>query len=83
MAKPSLVEGIDLEVPVDLIGLPSMDLAPANRDHRWAFIGPSGDRVEVPHSPRFVTADLDALNRAAVQGVGIVQMPEVRGTSSR
>lgn len=77
VAKPSLVEGIDLEVPGDLIGLPSMDLAPANRDHRWAFIDPSGDRVEVPHSPRFVTADLDALHRAAVQGVGVVQMPEV------
>lgn len=41
VAKPSLVEGIDLEAG-DLIGLPSMDLAPANRDHRWLLSIPQG-----------------------------------------
>jgi DNA-binding transcriptional LysR family regulator len=77
VARPSLVEGINLKTPEDLAGLPSMDLGPANREHRWTLLGPKAKRIEVAHYPRFVTSDLDALRRAAVQGVGIVQMPEI------
>ena len=77
VARPALLAGLTLRAPPDLAGLPSMDLAPANRDHRWSLIGPGGERVEVGHQPRFVSSDLDALHRAAVAGVGVVQLPEI------
>ncbi len=77
VARPSLLEDRTVRTPQELVGLPSMDLAPANREHRWALIGPGDERIEVPHQPRFVTSDLDALHRAAVEGVGVVQLPEI------
>lgn len=77
VARPSLIEGMTLEYPSDLVGLPSMDLGPPNREHRWVFIGPNETEIQVIHTPRFVTSDLDALRRAAIQGVGVVQMPEI------
>ncbi len=77
VVRPSLVEGLKLTTPKDLIGLPSMDLGPSNREHRWTLNGPDGKRSEIAHTPRLVTSDLDALCRAAVQGVGVVMMPEI------
>jgi DNA-binding transcriptional LysR family regulator len=77
VARPSLIEGLKLETPNDLASLPSMDLGPPNREHRWAFLGAKDHRIEVVHAPRFVTSDLDALHRAAIQGVGVVQLPEI------
>jgi DNA-binding transcriptional LysR family regulator len=77
VVRPELVAGRAIKTPEDLVGLPSVDLAQPNRDHRWAFIGPDNTRKEVSHQPRYVTADLDALLRAAVAGVGAVQMPEI------
>lgn len=77
VACPSLIAGMKLESPADLAGLPSMDLGPPNREHRWTFMGPGESTFDVIHAPRFVTSDLDALRRAAIQGVGVVQMPEI------
>ena len=77
VVRPELLEGRTVKAPEDLVGVPSVDLAQPNRDHRWAFIGPDDARIEVSHQPRYVTADLDALHRAAVAGVGAVQMPEI------
>lgn len=77
VARPSLVERIKLESPEDLAGMPSMDVGPPNREHRWILTGPKETPIEVIHTPRFVTSDLDALYRAAIQGVGVVQMPEI------
>lgn len=59
----------------DLGRLPSIDLGPPNRDHAWSLVGPDGATALVRHLPRLVSDDMVALHFAALQGVGVVQMP--------
>lgn len=61
--------------PADLHGLPSLGLSSGRRDHEWHLFGPNGADVKVVHQPRFVTDDMIELRRAAVAGLGIVQLP--------
>ncbi len=62
-------------VPADLAGLPSLDLGRPDREHVWRLDGPDGASAAIDHAPRLVTDDLIVLRRAALSGVGIVQMP--------
>jgi len=39
------------------------------------LFGPDGAKAAIHYTPRFVTGDMVALLRAAVAGVGIVQLP--------
>jgi len=64
-----------LESPADLQGLPSLDLGPSRRDHRWHLATTDGRTATVPHRPRLVTDDMAALREAAIAGVGVVQLP--------
>lgn len=64
-----------LASPADLHGLPSLDLGPPHRDHRWQLQADDGRTAAVPHSPRLVTDDMAVLRQAAIDGVGIVQLP--------
>lgn len=57
-----------------LAGLPSLDWGPA-REHAWQLDGPGGAKVVVPHQPRYITDDMTALRQAAMEGVGVVQLP--------
>ncbi|WP_395405267.1 LysR family transcriptional regulator [Pseudoduganella sp. UC29_106] len=61
-------------VPADLAGLPSLDWGPI-RDHCWQLAGPEGEEAQVRHRPRYITDDMTALRQAALNGVGIVQLP--------
>lgn len=61
--------------PADLSGLPSLDLGPPRRDHRWELQHEDGKTASLPHRPRLVTDDMSALRHAALAGVGIVQLP--------
>ena len=63
--------------PEDLGRLPSMDLGPPNREHEWSLVGPDGTTARVRHAPRLVTDDMVALHAAALQAVGVVQMPSL------
>ena len=54
--------------------LPSLDWGPA-RDHAWQLDGPDGAQATVRHQPRYVTDDMTALRQAALEGVGVVQLP--------
>ncbi|WP_137889092.1 LysR family transcriptional regulator [Pseudomonas sp. 2FE] len=76
VASPALVHSLNVPlVPADLAGLPSLDWGPANRDHAWCLEGPNGATALVPHTPRLVTDDMATLRQAALQGVGVVQLP--------
>jgi DNA-binding transcriptional LysR family regulator len=76
VASPALLSGRDaLANPADLGGMPSLDLGPAQRDHVWRLERATGDRAEIAHEPRLVTDDMAALRAAAIEGVGIVQLP--------
>lgn len=62
-------------VPADLSSLPSLDFCPPHRDHVWRLEGPDGATAQVVHRPRLVTDDISQLRAAALQGVGLAQIP--------
>lgn len=63
--------------PSDLTTFPSLSLGPPQDEHVWALYGPDGAEAVVHHRPRMVTSDMVALRRAALAGVGIVQLPRL------
>lgn len=76
VADPRLLEGRPpVTVPADLRDLPSVDIGPPGRRHEWCLEGPDGATALVPHEPRLVTEDMVALRFAALEGVGIAQLP--------
>lgn len=74
VASPTLVRQA-LASPADLHGVPSLDFAPARRDHRWELEHSGGQSAVLLHRPRLVTDDMAALRDAALAGVGVVQLP--------
>ncbi len=74
VASPVLVARA-LQSPADLVGLPSLDLGPPQRDHVWQLSHADGRTAAVRHTPRLVTDDLAALREAAYAGAGVVQLP--------
>ncbi|SFC60170.1 transcriptional regulator, LysR family [Polaromonas sp. OV174] len=76
VASPQLLKSISAPlVPADLGHLPSLDEGPPHREHAWKLQGPDGATAVVPHSPRLISDDRLALRLAALQGVGVVQLP--------
>ncbi|MBX3567574.1 MAG: LysR family transcriptional regulator [Rhizobiaceae bacterium] len=74
VASPDLVS-TSMTSPADLHGLPSLDLGPARSDYRWELESADGKKASVPHTPRIVSDDMATLRAAAVEGLGIVQLP--------
>lgn len=77
VASPSLLKPKKaLKNPDALVAasLPSLDWGPP-RDHAWQFDGPDGAQATVRHQPRYITDDMTALRQAALEGVGVVQLP--------
>ncbi|SMF98995.1 LysR substrate-binding domain-containing protein [Burkholderia singularis] len=75
VAAPGLLRGRDLLTdPNELTGLPSVDWGPP-RNHIWQLAGPHGVEAQLRHHPRFITDDMHALRDAAINGVGIAQLP--------
>lgn len=63
------------KAPTDLSELPSLDFGLPQETHEWRLEHTDGLAAVVRHQPRLVTDDLAALRQAAVQGVGIAQLP--------
>ncbi|WP_458792649.1 LysR substrate-binding domain-containing protein [Yoonia sp. MH D7] len=78
VASPGLIENISRPIsPADLSVLPSLDMGPASKGHFWDLIGPGEGNVRIPHNPRLVTDDMSQLLHAAIEGVGVVQLPSM------
>ena len=76
VAAPALLgERAALANPADLAGMPSLDLGPPRRDHVWRLQQATGERAEIAHHPRLVSDDMAALREAAIEGIGVVQLP--------
>jgi DNA-binding transcriptional LysR family regulator len=76
VASPALVSLHGLpKAPSDLAEWPSIALGPAQEAHVWNLFGPGGEQAALSHTPRFVTGDMAALQRAALAGIGVVQLP--------
>lgn len=78
VASPALLQAHGLSAPLlpaDLSSLPSLDEGPPHREHAWQLLGPGGASAVVHHAPRLISDDRLALRLAALQGVGVLQLP--------
>lgn len=78
VGAPRVVSALEKPIrPPDLATLPSLSLGPLQREHVWQLHGPEGAHVHVPYKPRLVTDDMAQLLYAALEGVGIAQLPTI------
>jgi DNA-binding transcriptional LysR family regulator len=76
VASPSLLRDFaQAPVPADLAKLPSLDLGPPHGEMIWRLDGPQGAAALVSHAPRFIANDMVALRFAALEGLGVAQLP--------
>jgi len=76
MAAPALLDKFGQpKHPQDLYQLPSLDWHQSDGRHAWHLDGPDGTSIRMDHTPRLVTDDLTTLYRAALAGLGVVQLP--------
>jgi DNA-binding transcriptional LysR family regulator len=45
--------------------------------HVWTLLGPDGAQAVQHHAPRFIATDMLTLRKAAMAGIGVVQLPAV------
>lgn len=74
VASPDLLDR-PIASPIDLNGLPSLDLGPARPEYLWDLESRDGQRASIRHHPRIVTDDMATLRAAAIAGLGLVQLP--------
>lgn len=79
VASPALLERRSRlpASPADLAELPSMVLRSPQSEYSWHLLGPEGAQATIRHSPRLVTRSMPALRKAAILGVGVVQLPRM------
>lgn len=76
VASPALIKRQGMpNAPADLTDWPSLGLGPPQRHHTWTLFGPNEAQAVLHHTPRFITTDMLALRKAAIAGVGVVQLP--------
>lgn len=76
VGSPALLKGCPpTEAPTDLSTIPSLDLGLPQDAHIWRLEHTDGRTAEVHHEPRLITDDLAALRAAALEGVGVAQIP--------
>ena len=64
-----------LELPTDLVDLPSIHWGAPLPHYNWHLNGPNGATALISHIPRLVSDDMAVLKSAVLQGVGIASMP--------
>ncbi|MFD1333176.1 LysR substrate-binding domain-containing protein [Methylopila musalis] len=78
VAAPALAAGLGPNPsPSDLPALPSLAWSAGQSEHEWRLEGADGASVVVRHAPRLVTEDMISLRRAALAGLGVVQLPSM------
>jgi DNA-binding transcriptional LysR family regulator len=83
-SKPYLVASPELLArhgrpctPADLLAWPSLGYGPPMEGHAWLLQGPDGEQVTQRHEPCFITTDQLTLRHAAINSVGVVQLPSM------
>jgi DNA-binding transcriptional LysR family regulator len=59
----------------DLKTWPTLAMANVSEKYSWTFLSPDGTQVSGVHYPRLATDDMSSLHVAALQGLGIAQLP--------
>ena len=60
----------------EISGLPTVALGNVSERFEWTFYDKSGNAITVPHKPRLATDDLSTLRTAALDGIGIAEIPQ-------
>lgn len=77
VASPSLLAAYSPPVsPRDLATWPTLSVPSEGERHVWA-LDKGNATEEIVHEPRLATADMFALKRAALEGVGVSLLPEI------
>jgi len=78
IASPALVakHGI-VNSPSELASWPSLGLGAPQHHYHWDLFTQHGESANIVHHPRYVTSDMIALRKAAIAGVGVVQLPSL------
>lgn len=63
--------------PEGLQGLDSLDMTRAGDEHVWRLRAADGSVQRIRHRPRLVTDEMTTLRQAALDGVGVVQLPRL------
>jgi DNA-binding transcriptional LysR family regulator len=74
-SKPLIAEHGMPVTPDDLDRFPSMGFGWVNGRHSWEFVTPTGQTLVKHHNPRLMVDDFNTLRRAALDGVGVVNLP--------
>jgi DNA-binding transcriptional LysR family regulator len=61
--------------PEHLATMPTLDMSSASGKYVWLFTDGDGQEISVQHTPRMTTDDFATLRQAAVEAVGIGQLP--------
>ena len=77
VASPKLLDQIlHPQSPSDLTRLPGIDLIRSTTKHTWTLKDAAGDVVDIGFEPRYAADDMFALRQAAVDAVGVAQLPD-------
>ena len=77
VASPMLLDRIlRPQLPSDLIRLPGIDLIRSTPKHTWTLQDAAGDVVDIGFDPRYAADDMFALRQAALDGIGVAQLPD-------
>jgi DNA-binding transcriptional LysR family regulator len=76
VASPALVAQMGLpKTPADLAHWPSLSRSRPKERTIWTLESVDGTQVQVEHQPKLITTEMVALLSAALNGVGVVQLP--------
>jgi DNA-binding transcriptional LysR family regulator len=77
VASPMLLDRIlRPQSPSDLARLPGIDLIRTTTKHAWTLQDADGDVADIGFEPRYAADDMFALRQAALDGIGVVQLPD-------
>src|SRR5690606_26313603 len=75
-ASPTLLAGSLPQHPLDLLQLPTLSMHYSSGRYEFPLRHANGERVTVQHNPCLITDDMWVLREAAVQGIGVVVLPD-------
>src|SRR5690606_26904967 len=78
VASPELLQARGRpDEPGDLAAWPGLGYGPSMDGHAWVLQRADGEQRVQPFEPRLVTSDMLTLCKAALSGMGVVQLPEM------
>lgn len=77
VAAPSLISAQKKAITIDNIAsLPSLEWGGYDLLHQWKLNQSNRKTITIEHKPRYISEDLMALRQAALDGIGVCQLPE-------